>query len=363
MTTKNEKNGKTSTKVATKTQQLQKIFNEKVKKVAIFIGNPDPDSIGAGLGMNLFIQRTCGAVCDLIYEGQVSHPQNKTLLNVLNIHFLNKDEVFGSDHPPLSEVYDKFVCVDHVPRERWCKELNITAVIDHHKVNYNEAEFVDIRQVGSCCSIVLSYLLEAEIDFTQDDDGLLSKTVTAMLFGVKTDTLDLMSENVTDLDFHAYQHLVKYVSRSELEPIINYQLPAYYFDIRRVLEEEGNSITRGSFFVAGVGIITAARRDCLPMLADERVRMEGISTAIIFAVVDDCVEASIRSSNPAVDVNSFCKKVFGRDYAGGKLGAGAAKIPMGILAIDSLPVELKDEAWGTYRKIIMTKVLRVCESE
>ncbi|WP_372371303.1 bifunctional oligoribonuclease/PAP phosphatase NrnA [Candidatus Uabimicrobium sp. HlEnr_7] len=359
MTTNNSK----TKKILNKAEQLKKIFNEDVKKVAIFIGNPDPDSIGAGLGMNLLIQRTCGAVCDLIYEGEVSHPQNKTLLNVLNIHFLNKSEVIGNDHPLLLEVYDKFVCVDHVPRERWCKELPMAAVIDHHKVNYSDSEFVDIRQVGSCCSIVLSYLLEAEIDFTQDDDGLISKAVTAMLFGVKTDTLDLMSENVAELDFAAYQHLVRYVSRSELEPIINYQLPAYYFDIRRVLEEEGNSITKGAFFVAGVGIITSARRDCLPMLADERVRMEGISTAIIFAVVDNCVEASVRSSNPAVDVNSFCKKVFGRDYAGGKLGAGAAKIPMGILAIDSLPIEMKEEAWETYRKIIMTKVFRVCESE
>ena len=34
----------------------------------------------------------------------------------------------------------------------------------------------------------------------------------------------------------------------------------------------------------------------------------------------------------AVDVNALCQKIFGKQYAGGKMGAAAGKIPMGFLS-------------------------------
>ena len=346
-----------------KLQALKAIFNDEVHKVAIFVGIPDPDSIGAALGMKLLINRLCGAICDIIYSGEVSHPQNKTLINVLNIQMLRQQEVLAINDKPLVARYDKIVFVDCVPREKWAIDLPIAAVIDHHKVNYENAEFVDIRQLGACCSMVATYLQAANIDLANSDDEELSQVATAMLFGVKTDTHDLMSETVTNIDFDSYQYLVKYVDRDDLVPIINYQLPAYYFEIRRRLEREENRQIQGAFFVGGVGFLSAARRDSLPMLADERVRMEGITTAIIFALVEDSLEASVRSNNAALDVNSFCQNIFGKEFAGGKHGAGAAKIPLGVLAVDNLAEDFKEEAWNIYRRIIMIKIIRVCESE
>ena len=347
-----------------KLQALKAIFTDSVQKVAIFTGIPDPDSIGAALGMKLLIDRLCGAACDIIYSGEVSHPQNKTLINILNIQMLRQQEVLAVNDKPLVSRYDKIVFVDCVPREKWTQELPIAVVIDHHKANYENADFVDIRQVGACCSMVANYLQAANIDLASNmNEEELSKVATAMLFGVKTDTHDLMSENVTNVDFEAYQYLVRYVDRDDLVPIINYQLPAYYFEIRRRLEKEENRQIQGAFFVGGVGFLSAARRDSLPMLADERVRMEGITTAIIFALVEDCLEASVRSNNAAIDVNSFCQNIFGKEFAGGKHGAGAAKIPLGVLAVDSLTEDIKEESWNIYRQIIMTKIIRVCESK
>lgn len=346
-----------------KVQRFQEIFSpaqfeNDSRKFAIFIGNPDPDAIGSGMGMRLLLRNLTGIDSDIIYSGEISHPQNKTLVNVLNITLLDQKDVL-SDEQSLTERYNRFIFLDQTPREKWCSDLEIDVVFDHHKVNYDKAKLVDIQQCGACCSIVWFYLSQCGCEWDDDDDVAMD-VVAAMLFGIKTDTNDLISENVTTLDFEAYQHLAKYAKRERLASIINYQYPAYYFEVRSRLTENDNNKIQDSFFIGGVGFISQARRDCLPMLADERVRMEGISTSIVFAVVGNHLEASVRSTNPAIDVNKLCKDIFGEEFGGGKWGCGAAKIPLGVLSITDLPNELKDKAWETYRDIVMQRTLHYC---
>ena len=340
--------------------ELKKIFSQENEKVVIFIGHPDPDSIGSGMGIKLLLQNISKSDCTIVYSGEISHPQNRTLVNVLNIDLIEQEKFFLDNKNEICKKYSKFVWVDSVPREKFSEEIKPSLVIDHHKTNYDKnGSIVDIRNVGACCSIVWEYIKNSGYKLSPDKESD-TKIAIAMLFGIKTDTGDLISDNTTDLDFIAYQDLAVIVKENNISDIINYKYPAYFFEVRSRLDEEGNSVIKDSFFIGGIEFISPVRRDCLPMLADERVRMEGISTSILYAIVGDNLEVSIRSNNPAIDVNKLCKDIFGEDYAGGRTGAGAARVPLGILSASTMSDDDKKIIWGAYRSIILHKILHYC---
>ena len=62
-------------------------------KVAIFTqDNPDPDAIGSAHGLAWLIKKLNSSVSTTIfYGGEISHPQNRTLVNLLNISMKKVD--------------------------------------------------------------------------------------------------------------------------------------------------------------------------------------------------------------------------------------------------------------------------------
>ena len=62
-------------------------------------------------------------------------------------------------------------------------------------------------------------------------------------------------------------------------------MPRYSFDKRLILHKEGNSFESDGVFVGGVGYIPEGQRDVISLLSEEYVRMDSISTAVIFAIV------------------------------------------------------------------------------
>jgi nanoRNase/pAp phosphatase (c-di-AMP/oligoRNAs hydrolase) len=331
------------------------------RKVAILIGDPDPDSMGSGFGMKLLIETLLECDCDIIFEGEVDDPQNKTMVNVLNINMKPLSE-FGET--PLSEIYNRFIFVDHVPRSKMELDLAATVVIDHHRADFTNAVFCDVdRQVGSCCSLVLQYMRDLGVTLDgPDDEGVFSKVATSMLFGVNTDTTDLMSENTTEMDEEAVSYLRKRADRALVKDIVNYVKPDYFFETRSRLDNPENQMVEGSFFIGTVGELSQGRKWCLWQLAVDRLGMEGVTTSVIFAFINDRVVASIRSKNPSFEVNSQCQLIFGKQFAGGKHGAGGASVPLGVLGIGLLDGDIKAEALAIYKKLIMERIQRVCGS-
>ena len=151
-----------------------------------------------------------------------------------------------------------------------------------------------------------------------------------MLLGIRTDTFDLTSERMTKEDFIAYQELLEISDKESLQKIMNYPFPRYLYERRTTLHEDNNSKETNGVFVGGVEYIPASQRDVIAILADEYVRMESITTSVIFAIVDEkYLEVSVRSSNISLDVKSMCRSLFG-EYGGGTSYKGGAKIPLGF---------------------------------
>lgn len=334
------------------------ITTRSITNVAIVMHpNPDPDCIGAAVGLNKILQAWNPEIkSTYLYSGEISHAQNKTMVNVLNIPMSDMAEMEN-----LEDQFDAFIAVDVMP-ERAFGDLatrECLMVIDHHKADTQLAEIKDIRPVGATSSIIDEYMKIDGIEFKENDDSD-AIVATALTVGIKTDTSDMMSESTKDLDWKAYQHLMEHVSRRYLQAITHYPIPPYQFELRSKLDREENVRIHGSVFVGGVGLISPTKRDALPTMADERSRSEGIETAFVFAIIGDHIEVSVRSVGLSVDVNSLCQKIFGRQYAGGKMGAGAAKIPLGFLALDpNMSEELKDKMWEAVKELMIDKILHV----
>ena len=336
------------------------LSDNNIRKVAIVMHeNPDPDCIASAIGLSKLLKAWRPEVkCTYLYSGEISHSQNKTLVNVLNILMVNLSEI-----EDLAGSFDVFITVDVMPeralREYLDKEIKILMAIDHHQTETSLAKISDIRQVGATSTIIWDYFQKEGIELKEKDDQD-SMIATALLIGIKTDTSDFVGENVKDLDFEAYKSLISKVNRRHHSSIINYPIPPYHFELRSQLDQEDNIRIGDGVFVGGVGYISSLKRDALPMMAEERARVEGIDTAFIFGIVGDHIEVSVRSVGLAVDVNSLCQKIFGKQYAGGKQGAAAAKVPLGFLGVDAnMPEEVRDKMWEAVKALMIDKIFHV----
>jgi len=70
---------------------------------------PDPDAMGSAIGVQ-FLLRKLGKDSQIYYGGEISHPQNKTLVNVLDA-VLNKTD---------KDVEGINICVDGTEKNSIC---------------------------------------------------------------------------------------------------------------------------------------------------------------------------------------------------------------------------------------------------
>jgi nanoRNase/pAp phosphatase (c-di-AMP/oligoRNAs hydrolase) len=334
-------------------------------KVAILTqDNPDPDAMGSALGAVYLCRRLnseLGSV-DIFYGGTISHPQNKTMVNILGLP-MRKMKHFNPDEHQL------VILVDVASTGR--KNLTSTDVkpdiiIDHHRDD-PEGEYLlkDIRPIGAASSIITSYIREYGLDLESgEDNGIenVGTVATGLLVGIKTDTLELTSPNVTPLDFQMYEYLLKLTDRKKLYQIINYAIPPYLFQLKarafQAMEMQHASA------VAGVGIIPATQRDAIPIIADELLRMEGTETVVVYAIVGDRIVASLRTTNDGIEMNSFCHQIFGEQFSGGKLGCGGASVPLGFVAPgdDNQSETVNKTVWEAVRAKVNHRVFRVASN-
>lgn len=346
-TPQNSESAKKSELQAKKLDAFLKGQKPDSKALILMQPTPDPDAMGAGIGMQWLLEVRYNMSSDLYSISDLSHPQNKTARNVLDIRHFVRDENFDAS------LYDTVIVVDTVPQNTGFADVLDTfhIVIDHHQFDI-ETEVVDIRPVGSCSSIVWDYLKYFEMDF---DGERGAQVATSLLFGIRNDTGGLLSENTGKLDIEAHADLMAWIDRKKLQEIIHYSFPTYLYELRSLAIE--NKEVKDSVLVSGLGILTSKKRDVLPIIADEFIRMEGIETVVVFALVEDSIEASVRSRNSSLNVHDFCRRIFGEDYAGGKQGVGGARVPMGFLYSSSDKEELRNDICQAAQKILTQRIL------
>lgn len=330
-------------------EKFYQFFDEHSdRSAAIFTQKtPDPDALGSAMGIQWLLEAEFGVISDIYAAGEVSHPQNKTAVNVLDIDLHDREDFLEKQ-----DDYGVAIVVDSVPQNTGFDSIvdHFHVIIDHHEFEI-ETDFVDIRSVGSCSTMIWEYLNHYQPDFDTDRGSTVS---TALLFGIRNDTSELLGEDTTSLDNEAHAELIERMDRNAMRSIYNYSQPSHMLDHKKRAIE--NKRTHGSVMMTGMGILSERERDSLPIIADEFLHTEGVETVIVLAVVGECVEASVRSDNSSVSVHDLCQNLFGEDFAGGKSKAGGARVPLGFLYSEDDPKSLRDDIWETAQSILYKRI-------
>lgn len=287
--------------------------------VAILIHpSPDPDCLGAAPGFAVLLKEVYGIGSKIFHLGEISHPQNRSIKNVLHIQ-LEDGRDFNPDDFSAVVVLDTDLDGTGLKSDK----LNVDVRIDHHITERgNGAKLRDVRTVGSTCSIVWDYLRAFNIGLDEYKDE-----ATAMVLGIKTDTLDFTRADTSDLDLEAYRSLLPLVDKNSLAKVINYPLPKSLFETEARAFRDRK--VRGTTLVSFIGDVTPHNRDIIPTIADRFSRIDGVSTAIIMGLIENDITVSVRSDDARVDVHDLCVGAFGKENAGGKDGSGGARFYLG----------------------------------
>lgn len=361
---------KPSSKRGTYFTKLNKTFlkysnseaSDSCNRAAIFAHRcPDPDAIGSMMGMQWLLSNSYGIQSDLFFSGEVSHPQNVAMVNLLDpgLRSVEDYDLLNSESP-----YSLHILCDTVPSnagvpDNFKEEFDI--VIDHHRENPSasfQGMWINLR-AGSCAATIYDIIEKAGLKFDPDND-IDSKLATALMVGISTDTENLMADDATEHEFKAWSGLFEYRHPSALKSIVNFERPKFWVDSKA--EATKKAYINEGVAVVGMGIIPARHRDMIADMSDDMVTWEGVTTAISFAMVDgDRIEGSVRSSSSTVSVPKLCKELgeAKKGSGGGKLGKGAYSYSMGGGGIDEDDDEAtKVKTWDLYNEKERNRILR-----
>ncbi|RQG97249.1 DHH family phosphoesterase [Natrarchaeobius chitinivorans] len=280
--------------------------------------NPDPDAIASAVALTR-IAESLGVEADACYFGEISHQENRAMVNLLSLDLRNLD-------PDASlEAYEAFALVDHSRpgvNDQLPEDLFVDVVIDHHPPRGPvSAAFVDLREHAGATSTVMTEYVD-RIDLAFD-----STTATALLYGIRVDTNDF-SREVSPADFRAASVLWPHVDTAVLEQIEQPTIEGETLEtIARAIK---NRTQEGSIVVASAGRI--ANRDALPQAADQLLAMDGVDTTLVFGFRDEMAFLSARSRASDVDLGETLRDAFDRiGSAGGHADMAGAQLKIGIL--------------------------------
>jgi len=314
----------------TNIQRLLKAASEyKGKKILIGLrGAPDPDSISSALA-HAFLLRIIGVDSEILHTEEISHQENRALVKLLEIPLTIYNENFNiAEYAALSIVDSQKVDIKLVDM---LKDLPLLSVVDHHNKEPQKeinAAFQDIRQeVGSTATIYAEYLKA---------DNYLEKNVeehtnlaTALTHGIRTDTNGLFSAK--EADFISLAYLSKFADSKLLEKISRQPLSPTTMEI--IFAAFKNKEIAEDFIISGVGAIRPEERDALPQAADFLLRRVGVHTVLVFGIVGDYIDCSLRTRSDIIKPDVFIGEVFSDvkyGECGGKLNQGGFRIPLGI---------------------------------
>jgi nanoRNase/pAp phosphatase (c-di-AMP/oligoRNAs hydrolase) len=192
-------------------------------------------------------------------------------------------------------------------------------VIDHHPEQKGYlARFRDIRSsYGATSTMLTEYLLAADL-------GISQRLATALLYGIKTDTLFLDRET-SRADILAFAYLYPLVNTNALRRIEKPELPRSAFAaFARALKDL--DLTNG---LAYVHLGSVEREDVIPQMAELCLQLEGAEWSAASGIVEDRLVLCIRNAGYQRAAGAVAKALFGAlGPAGGHQAMAKAIVPL-----------------------------------
>ncbi|MHB8173972.1 MAG: DHH family phosphoesterase [Nitrospirota bacterium] len=311
-------------------KMLESVDGARLLRVMIY-GNPDPDALASAMALKQVLEGTAkgGLKVEMNYTGAVGRPENASMIRQLKIPVtpISEAEARDADRIALVDSQPQFFQDFALPR--------CDIVIDHHPLLMDQqVAFWDVRpEYLSTASIMTEYMRAAGIRLTR---GMAS----ALLYGIKTDSRNFMSE-LSIGDIGALRWLSKKSDRDIVKRIEFSQFSRDtldYFSIALVRRR----FVQGVMF-AHLGPVPTY--DVCVQVADFLIRVEHVEWALVTGVVATELVVVFRNDGVKKDAGYLARTAFGKiGSAGGHKSMGRANIPQkslpnGLLLTDNKGIE------------------------
>jgi len=355
-----------------KVEELRQMFDRHkgTRQLILLQDFPDPDALSSAWTYKLIAEQY-DIQCEIIYAGALSHQENIALVKLTGLPLQRwtletvktKDlSVFQGcafiDNQGTTCSLTEFILAAGVP---------IASVIDHHNLQGEmNAEFIDLRpQIRATATIFAEYL-QAGLLVLDSSVSLHIKCATALMHGLRSDTIAL--RQAQEEDFLAAAYLSRFYDPQLLNAVLQSSRSKWVMDaIERSLKHR---TVQNNFSIAGIGYLRYDDRDSIPQAADFLVTEENVHTAVVYAIVHDkdeeieVVIGSLRTNKLTLDPDEFIKEAFGQDaqgrfFGGGRSQAGGFEIPVGFLSGGNESSDYARLKWEVFDAHIKQKLLNL----
>jgi nanoRNase/pAp phosphatase (c-di-AMP/oligoRNAs hydrolase) len=303
------------------------------RAVILMYGDPDPDAIGAALGLRAIMMQA-GRSPLIRYTGEVQRYQNKLLLSWLRVPIerLSDDELAAAD---------LIAVVDAQPGFWRESPPKAHIVIDHHPVREDtQADYLDLRVgYGATSSILTEYLSEAGLPIDR-------QLATALLYGITTDTDDL-KRNAGPADIAAYELLQHRADATFRQRLDKSQIPMSVLDW--ISWGIGHRIVHRDLCLIHFGNVPTS--DIMVQVADLVLLTHGITWVVCSGVRSDDngrrLVVVFRSDGHHCDVGKRARDAFAEiGSAGGHRTMARAEVPLAGQDADAVADLLVDRLFS-----------------
>ena len=292
------------------TQKIRTLTQSAENVLILTQHDPDPDALASGLALRALLGRN-RATAPIGSFGKVTRSENLSMIRLLNIRYNMID-------PKDLNNFAMVAMVDVQPPYFGSQVPHTDIVFDHHQqpVSY-EASFKDIRaKYGATSTILTEYL-------TANDMKLTQRVATALLYGIKTDTL-MLGRNVNPADIEAFTALYPLANHNLIRRMENPSLNPQ--DVSSFIKALKKQILIDKILFVHLGRVT--QEDIIPRLADFCLQIEGADWSVISGLFQKNLVISLRNVGYVKSAGDIVRKIFNDSkVAGGHRTMAKAVIP------------------------------------
>jgi nanoRNase/pAp phosphatase (c-di-AMP/oligoRNAs hydrolase) len=306
-------------------RQLADALPETGKVILCTHRHPDPDGLGAIVGLEYLLKKRFKLEVDLVLEGRIRRAENVAMRDMLEIHSLPKGAVDPAE-------YAGILIVDSQPGFSHTNPpgaMPVLAVFDHHDgpkgedANLADVPFVWVAPEYGATSTMIYDLLAA---FGLEPD---QRSATALFCGVRYDTNNLL-RGATQRDEDAFRVLERLADRKIVGAIDQPPLPKNYFEQMHVALEACERYDNVLLTLLG----EVSSPESVAEIADWFLRLEGQQWSLAGGACDGRYQVSLRTDMEDADAYPALRYLLGREgKCGGHGRMAGGQIPLTELSV------------------------------
>jgi nanoRNase/pAp phosphatase (c-di-AMP/oligoRNAs hydrolase) len=330
---------------------------------------PDPDAISSAMAYRE-IARVFDVEADILYDGQISHPENLALVNLLEIRLHRYEPGTDLEQYAAAVFVDNQGSTTHLTEKLKAAGVPTLAVVDHHDPqDVLDPIFSDVRPVGAAATIFAEYLQGGAVLKLEGGNESHVRLATALMHGLHSETDGFVRARPPEYQAAAY--LSRFMDSDLLERVLCVQKSV---GTLRVIEEAlRNRVVANGYSISGVGYLRWSDRDAIPQAADFLLSEENVHTTIVYGLLSaekgkEIISGSLRTNKSTLRVDRFLKEALGEDltgrpYGGGRSRAGGFEIDVGFLKGDEDDTEQRRMKWALFDRRIRRKLFKAAGVE